>query len=128
MKKLILALELACGYLLLGLIAAQAQAAPTKVVLSWTDSTTPVCTSAAPNSCLTGYGVSEGATVLSSNIAASATSYTITPLPSPGSHTYTLVAVGRDQNGATVVSTPVTASVVVPFALAAPSGFSAATQ
>lgn len=113
-------------FVLLGL-PALAQT-PTAVQFTWTDSTSPVCTATVTTSCVTGYTLTDttvaaSPVVISSAIAATATTYTQTPLPAAGTHAYSLVANGKDNTGNAVASAPATASAVIPFVLAPPTGF-----
>lgn len=89
----------------------------------------PACSGTVTNTCLTTFTIADITTastpvVISSAIASTATSYTLTPLPTVGSHTYSLIISGKDQSGNSISSTPVTTTVVVPgITLNPPTGF-----
>src|ERR1700761_4235057 len=97
--KRILQLALLGGMMLL----VGAATAQTKVVLTWTSGNTgtnalPVCPATSPTACVSGYRMSRDGTQIAgeSVIGPTLTTYTDTPLPSPGSHTYSLIMVGFD--------------------------------
>ncbi len=114
------------------MMAFGAAIAQSKVVLTWTSGNTgsnalPACPATAPKSCVSGYRLSMDGNQLAaeSNIGPTSTTYTQTPLPSPGSHAYSLIMVGFDALGAAISSTPATATVNVPapVTIPVPAGF-----
>jgi hypothetical protein len=127
MKRL---LQLALlGGMMLVVGAATAQ---TKVVLTWTSGNTgasalPACPATSPTSCVTGYTLSMDGTQVAgpTAIGPAATTYTQTPLPTPGTHAYSLVMNGFDGVGSPTQSAAATASVNVPAPvnIPAPTGF-----
>jgi hypothetical protein len=101
-------------------------------VFTWVNGnpTLPDCSATVTSSCLTGYILTDATvspgTVINSTIPATALTYTETPLPGVGSHTYSLVATGKDQSGNSASSVPVTVIVTVPsITLNPPTGFTA---
>lgn len=90
----------------------------------------PACSASVTSACLTTFTLSDitnasAPVVVSSAIASTATTYSLTPLPAVGSHTYSLIISGKDQSGGAISSTPVTTTVVVPgITLNPPTGFS----
>lgn len=128
MKKRILQLLLLFGMtMVVGAATAQS-----KVVLTWTSGNTgsnalPACPATSPTSCVTGYTLSMDGTQVAgpSSIGPTATTYTQTPLPAPGSHSYSLVMNGFDALGAAIQSAAATATVTVPapVTIPAPTGF-----
>lgn len=97
-----------------------AKASSSNVVFTWTGTgkrTIPVCSTTVTAACLTTYTLSDTTNapspVILSCSDAHVFSYTLTPLPKPGLHTYSLVISGRDQSGISKSSIPATATVVV---------------
>jgi hypothetical protein len=125
-------------YLALALLAFSVPAmAQSKVVLTWTSGNTgasalPNCPATSPTSCAKGFILSMDGTVIASEstLGINATTYTQTPLPAVGNHTYSLVMTGFDAVGAAIQSTPATATVNVPapVVLNAPTGFTVKLQ
>jgi hypothetical protein len=77
----------------------------------------PVCSATNPTNCIHHFTLSEGTTAMVAVAATSAMDYTyiLTPLPSPGSHTYNLVAVQvLTGTNDTVSSLPATLSLRCP--------------
>jgi hypothetical protein len=106
--------------------------AQSSVVFTWGNGNPSIadCSATVTSSCLVGYTLTDTTfspgSVISSAILATALTYTESPLPSVGSHTYSLVATGKDQSGNPVSSTPATVTVAVPsITLLPPSGFTA---
>lgn len=102
------------------------------VVFTWTGNgnpTLPACSTTVTTSCLTGYTLSDitslsSPVVVSSAIAESALTYTLAPLPTVGSHTYSLVVNGKDQSSNAISSTPASVTLTIPsFTLNPPIGF-----
>jgi len=93
--------------------------------------TWPACSRSVRTMCQTGYTLSDVTTasapvVISSTIAESALTYTLTPLPSVGAHIYDLVINGKGRSGNAVQSAPATVTVTVPFKTSSPhTGFAA---
>jgi hypothetical protein len=117
-------------------LAAQAQ---TKIVFTWGNpsATVPKCSTIPtnPSMCMIGQTMTETtnpATPIPINqaIDAYATTYTITPLPTKGDHTYSLVSNFLDFSGKPAVTPVVTTTVTVPapFVVAPPTGFSGTIQ
>lgn len=123
MKRVLAALALA----LASCIPAAAQA-PTRADFNWgytyTASYPVACTATVTVNCIQNFTLSEGSTVIATVPATSATTYfyTLSTLPSVGSHTYTLIAIGAYQGG-TINSLPATVSLQVPGAPATPATF-----
>jgi hypothetical protein len=97
----------------------------TNVTFNWTSTNSassgwPNCSSSITTVCVSGYALADvtnsaSPVVISSTIAATATSYVLTPLPSAGSHTYALATVGVGTTvGSIVTSTPATATTTIP--------------
>lgn len=133
MKKLLPAILLA---IFLG-VTARAQTAPTALVSAWVNTDAawgPSCPSTSPKSCLGPLILTEVTSltpvVLLSNIPSNATTatFTFSTPPSPGNHTYSIVATAFDANGNAVKSTPVTAVVDSENTLNAPTGFKVTLQ
>ena len=85
----------------------------------------PACSCTVTTSCLTDFTLSDitnasSPIVLSSTIPESALTYTESPLPSVGTHTYSLVISGKDQSGNSISSPAVTTTVNVPSITLAP--------
>jgi len=110
--------------------------AQSSVVFTWTHNplnagTWPACSRFVTTMCQTGYTLSDVTTasapvVISSTIAESALTYTLTPLPSAGAHIYDLVINGRGRSGNAVQSAPATVTVTVPVkTVSPPTGFAA---
>jgi hypothetical protein len=92
--------RLVLGGILLSATACEAQKT---VHMTWTQVVSPGWTACASgNYCLTGYTLYEGTSALAS-IPQSSTSYSF-PIPSVGSHVFTLIQNGIDGSGATVQS------------------------
>lgn len=133
MRKILLPLFAAIVTLLCP-VAAMAQ---TKVVFAWTNGNTgtnvlPVCPATNPTSCVSGYRLSMDGTQVAgeSNIGPTLTTYTQTPLPAVGNHSYSLVMVGFDATGTAIASSAATTTVNVaaPVTINPPSGFKATAQ
>jgi hypothetical protein len=125
MKQLLLAIALFFAPIL------QAQNAGS-ITFTWTgdgNPTWPACSTTVTTSCLTDFTLSDitnAPVVISSTIPESVLTYTLSPLPAVGSHTYSLFISGKDQSGNAVSSSPVTTTVAVPsLTLSPPTGFSA---
>ena len=108
-------------FVLLSVASAFGQANQSGVIFTWTGTGNPAlpsCSSTVTASCLTGYTLTDttGSTpvVISSTIPANALTYTETPLPSVGAHTWSLVVNGKDQSGNSISSNPVTLTLTVP--------------
>ena len=124
----ILQLALLFGWaLMVGSAAAQ-----TQVNFTWTSGNTgstalPACPSSAPKACVSGYRLSMDGTQIAGETAIGPleTSYSQTPLPAPGSHSYSLIMVGFDALGNAIQSGAATATVTVPavVTIPAPTGF-----
>jgi hypothetical protein len=125
--------------LLLVSLAAVPVWAQSSIVFTWgpnpsNASTWPACSKSVTTMCQTGYTLSDVTTasapvVISSTIAESAVTYTLTPLPSVGSHVYNLVIRARGIRGDAVKSAPVTVTVSVPsMTFCPPTGFAAQTS
>lgn len=125
-------------YLALLLLALPAVAqAQSKVILSWVSGNTgssalPTCPATSPASCVSGFSITMDGTQIAgpSALGPTATTFTQTPLPSVGNHTYSLVENGFDAGGKAIASTAVTASanVPAPVTLNAPTGFKVVLQ
>lgn len=80
----------------------------TEVVFTWSYNyaTIPLCTATVTTKCIHHFLLSEGATAMVALAATSALnySYILRPLPSPGTHTYNLVAVEYMTGAADAVS------------------------
>lgn len=109
----------------------------TKVLLTWTNGNTgasalPACPASNPTSCVSGFTLTMDGTQVAgpSTLGPTAVTFTQTPLPAVGNHTYTLCANGFDAFGAAITSSTVTATVNIaaPVTLAPPSGFKAVAQ
>lgn len=112
-----------------------AASAQTHIQFAWGSNgnpTWPICSASTPpatTSCLgPNYSLTDitnaSNPVVVANPSITALSYSL-PLPSPGSHTYTLVVNAKAFDGSTVSSPPATVTVVVPTvlpALVAPTG------
>jgi hypothetical protein len=97
-----------------------AKASSSSVVFTWTargTRTIPVCSTTVTAACLTTYTLSDitnaPSPVIVSSSRANVLTYTLAPLPKPGSHTYSLVVSGRDQSGISKSSIPAAVTVVV---------------
>jgi hypothetical protein len=98
----------------------KAIATSTSIEFTWAGNQTknlPVCSSKVKTACLTAYTLRD-VTSASEQVSISASignvfSYTLNRLPESGKHTYSLVASGIDQNGASRSSTPAMATVLV---------------
>lgn len=106
--------------------------APSKVVFNWSyafTSTYPVCTASIATNCIASFRLNEGSTVISTVQATAATtySYTLSTLPSVGSHTYQLVATAVYASG-TIDSAPATVTLQVPGVPTTPANFTGAIQ
>ena len=81
----------------------------------------PPCSKSVKKMCRTGYTLTDvtatsAPVVITSTIAEEAYTYTLTPLPSPGSHTYSLVVNSfKNSTGKTVYSDPATVTVAAPY-------------
>ncbi len=104
------------------------------VQFSWTgngNTTLAACSPTVTTFCLVGYQLSDITTptapvIISSTIALGATSYSLTPLPSIGSHTWGLYVLGKDQAGNAIISAPETVTATVPaITLNPPTGLTA---
>lgn len=83
------------------------------------------CSKSVKKLCRTGYTLtdvtaSKAPVVITSTIAPDATTYAIVPLPSPGSHTYSLVVNAKDSMAKPVHSDPATITVTVPNTFSKP--------
>lgn len=92
---------------------------PTAPTLAWTGTGNPGvpnCTTTQTTACLTTYTLTDTTTgtVVASNISANALSYTLSTLPTAGTHVYQLTINGVDGNGKTVASPPATTTVTIP--------------
>ena len=123
-----------CKWLLILLLLPLGAHAQSAVQFNWTgDGNTgmPACPATTPKSCVSGYTLTDitvatAPVVLSSAIAETALTYTESPLPSVGSHTWSLVVNGYDQSGNAISSAPVTVTATVPsITLNPPTGFTA---
>jgi hypothetical protein len=98
----------------------EAKASLSSVVFTWTGNgsgTIPVCKKGVTVACVTNYTLSDITDasmpkVISSGIG-NVLTYTLTLLPTVGSHTYRLLVSGRDQSGNSKSSPPATATLVV---------------
>jgi hypothetical protein len=108
----------------------------TSLVFSWRSNPSnafywPPCSKSVKKMCRTGYTLTDATAtvapvVVTSAIARDATTYTIIPLPSPGSHTYGLVVNAKNRMGKPVQSDPATVTVTVPSMFSKPpAGFKA---
>jgi hypothetical protein len=111
------------------LIAAVAQAQPTKISFTWNYAATPsvpVCTTSLVTNCVNSFILTEPVTGITKTIPAVAgtTSYSfdLTPLPPAGTYTYSLVA-SEVYAGGTLVSAPMTTTVTVPKTPDSVTGF-----
>lgn len=105
----------------------------TTVTFNWTTNNAaqgwPNCSSTVTTVCVSGYTLTDttnsaSPVVISSTIAATAITYVLTPLPTPGTHTYSLVTNGLGSTGQAVTSTPATASALIPNGnVPPPAGF-----
>lgn len=111
--------------------------AQSKVVLNWTSGNTgtsalPACPATSPASCAKGFVLSMDGTVIASEstLGINATTFTQSPLPTVGSHSYSIIMTGFDALGAAIASSPATATVNVPapVTLNPPTGFSVKLQ
>lgn len=109
--------------------------AQSAVIFNWTSDgnpTMPECSATVTTSCKTVLGISDitspsSPIVINNSISDSVLTYSLMPLPSVGSHTYSLTVFGKDQSGNAITGTPVTATVAVPsIVLNPPQGFSVA--
>jgi hypothetical protein len=103
-----------------------------QVVFTWSGTGNPslsACSDTVKTSCISGFTLTDITTssapvVISSAIAESATTYTLSPLPAVGSHTWSLVVNGFDQSGNAIASSPATVTATVPaITLNPPTGF-----
>lgn len=104
-----------------------------KIVFTWTYSYASIPACVPPNvttNCIHHFDLSENGQVLNSIPASISTSYqyTMTPLPSVGTHTYNLVAVEVMTGTATIASAPATVSLQVPQQPPVPNNFTALPQ
>ncbi len=89
------------------------------------------CSKSVKKMCRTGYTLTDvtataAPVVITSTIAQDATTYAIIPLPSPGSHTYSLVVNAKNSMAKPVHSDPATVTVTVPNMFSnPPAGFKA---
>jgi hypothetical protein len=98
----------------------EAKASLSSVVFTWTGNgnvTIPVCKKEVTVACVTTYTLSDITDasmprVISSGMG-NVLTYSLTPLPTVGSHTYRLVISGRDQSGNSKSSAAATATLVV---------------
>lgn len=111
--------------------------AQSKVVLTWANGNTgasalPACPATNPISCVSGFRLSMDGTQIAgeSAIGPTVTTYTQTPLPAPGSHSYSLIMVGFDAVGSAIASSAATGTVNVPapVTLNPPTGFTVKLQ
>lgn len=119
-------------YFLLLLLASPALAQTSGVTFNWaTDGNpgVPVCSATVTTSCKSNLALSDitslsSPVVINNDIADTLLTYSLTPLPSVGPHTYSLIVVGKDQSGNQIVSPAATATVTVPaITLNPPTGF-----
>ena len=124
--------KLAIFAMMLSSSAAFAQAG--SVIFTWSgdgNTSLPGCSATVTTACLTTFTLSDttvAATpvVISSTIPYNVLTYTLTPLPAVGAHTYSLMISGKDQSGNAISSTPITTTVTVPsLVLSPPTGFQA---
>jgi hypothetical protein len=92
---------------------------PTAPTLVWTGTGNPGvpnCTTTQTTACLTTYTLTDTTTgtVISSAISASALSFTLSTLPTTGTHVYQLTINGVDGTGKVVASAPATTAVTIP--------------
>lgn len=113
-------------------LASSAFAQTTGIIFNWTgngNAGVPTCSSTVTSSCLTTFTLTDTTTttspvVLSSAILPSALTYTLSPLPPTGTHTYSLMINGLDSSGLPVSSPTISTSVLIPaFTLNPPTGF-----
>lgn len=113
--------------------------AQTAIVFTWTNGNTgssayPACTSTVTKSCVTGFTLMmDGSTTVAgpSSIGPTLTTYTQTPLPAVGTHSYVLTMNGFDGVGNAIVSVGsnmVSVTVPAPVTLNPPTGFKAVIQ
>jgi hypothetical protein len=125
-------MKLAAVFLMLASISVFGQS-PTSAHFNWTysyNAAYPVpCDSAVTNNCIESFVLTQGGVTVATIHATTATnySYVLSPLPAPGTYTYTLVAVGAYQGG-TIQSAPVTVSLQVPAQPDAPGSFTVVLQ
>src|SRR6201996_8357020 len=92
-----------------------------KIVFTWTSGNVgsialPACSSTVTTSCVTGYTLTMDSTTTvagPSSIGPTLTTFTQTPLPAVGSHSYSLVMNGFDAVGNAIVSGAATTTVTV---------------
>lgn len=114
------------------ILMAMAAFGQSTVQFTWTGTgnpNVPACSSTVKTACLSGYTLTDVTTaaspvVISSTIAETALTYSESPLPSVGSHTWNLVVNGFDQSGNAISSAPATVTLSVPaITLNPPTGF-----
>jgi hypothetical protein len=115
------------GILFATMMAFGAAVAQTSIVFTWTNGNTgstalPVCPATSPKACASGFTLSMDGTQIAgpSSIGPTVTTYTQTPLPAVGSHSYSIVMNGFDATGAAIQSTAATATVNVPAPVVIP--------
>lgn len=125
MMKLVLALLL---------FSSSAFAQSPGIVFTWSSNGNPgvpACSTTVTTSCLTTFTITDTTSapvVISSTIPSTVLTYTLTPEPAPGAHTYSLALSGKDQTGKAISSSTVSTTVTVPvppFTLNPPTGFTA---
>jgi hypothetical protein len=110
--------------------------AQTSLVFTWGSNPSnagnwPPCSKSVKKMCRTGYTLTDvtatsAPVVVTSTIAQDSTTYTITPLPSAGLHTYNLVVNAKNSMRKAIHSDPATVTVAVPSMFSiAPAGFKA---
>jgi len=107
--------------LLLLMLFSSVAVAQTKVVLTWTTGNTgskklPACTVSAPKHCVYGFTLKmDGVQIAGpAKLGVLATTFTQTPLPAKGTHTYSLVMNGYDVVGNALASKADVTTVNVP--------------
>jgi hypothetical protein len=110
--------------------------AQTSLVFNWHPNPSnfanwPPCSKARKKMCQTGYSLSDitvasAPVLIDAAIAQESTTYTVTPLPSAGPHTFSLVVNARNSSGKPVQSEPASVKVSVPYMFSiTPAGFRA---
>lgn len=114
------------------LLAAAPAFAQSGVTFNWASDgnpSIPLCSTTVTTSCKSNLVLSDitslsSPVVVNNDIADTLLTYTLTPLPTVGAHTYSLYVVGKDQSGNEIMGTPATATVTVPaITLNPPTGF-----
>lgn len=88
---------------------------------SWTGTgnpSFPACSTVVTTNCLVSFTLTDvsipsAPVIVSNNISISSLSYVMSTLPALGTHSYTLVVVGKDAVGHSITSSPASTSIII---------------